>query len=76
MKQILSLTLILFISIGVFGQVENTRSKVKRKYRDVEQIAQTQQPAGFFKGIVFTTNDENPVAGAKCNGIDGTNKGV
>jgi hypothetical protein len=52
MKQILSLALILLFSISVFGQ-SKTRSKVKRKYRDVEQIA-TQQPQVFL-GEVFTT---------------------
>ena len=39
MKQILSLALILLISFGVFGQSKKS-GKVKRKYRDVEQIAQ------------------------------------
>jgi iron complex outermembrane recepter protein len=72
MKQILSLALILLFSISVFGQ-SKTRSKVKRKYRDVEQIA-TQQPQVFLRGSVYD-NDENPVAGANVT-IDGTIKGV
>jgi iron complex outermembrane recepter protein len=72
MKQILSLALILLFSISVFGQ-SKTRGKVKRKYRDVEQIA-TQQPQVFLRGSVYD-NDENPVAGANVT-IDGTIKGV
>ena len=72
MKQILSLTLILLISIGVFGQ-SKTRGKVKRKYRDVEQVAQTQQPV-FLRGSVYD-EDEIPVAGASVT-IDGTVKGI
>ena len=72
MKQILSLSLILLISFGVFGQSKKS-GKVKRKYRDVEQIA-TQQPQVFLRGSVYD-NDENPVAGANVT-IDGTVKGV
>jgi outer membrane receptor protein involved in Fe transport len=72
MKQILSLTLIFLFSISVFGQ-EKTRGKVKRKYRDVEQIAQTQPPV-FLRGSVYD-QDNIPVAGANVT-VDGTVKGV
>jgi len=72
MKQILSLTLILLISVSVFSQSKKS-GKVKRKYRDVEQIAQTQQPV-FLRGSIYD-EDEMPVAGASVT-IDGTVKGV
>ena len=72
MKQILSLTLILLISVSVFSQPKKGE-KVKRKYRDVEQIAQTQQPV-FLRGSIYDEN-EIPVAGASVT-IDGTVKGV
>lgn len=72
MKQILSLTFILLFSISVFGQ-SKSRGKVKRKYRDVEQIA-NQQPQVFLRGTVYD-REENPVAGANIT-IDGTVKGV
>ena len=72
MKQILSLTLILLISVSVFSQPKKS-GKVKRKYRDVEQIAQTQQPV-FLRGSIYD-EDEIPVAGATVT-IDGTVKGV
>ena len=72
MKQILSLVIILFISASAFSQAK-TRGKVKRKYRDVEVIAQTQQPV-FLRGSVYD-EDEIPVAGASVT-IDGTVKGV
>jgi len=72
MKQILSLTFILLISVAVFSQSKKS-GKVKRKYRDVEQIAQTQQPV-FLRGSIYD-EEEIPVAGASVT-IDGTVKGV
>jgi outer membrane receptor protein involved in Fe transport len=72
MKQILSLALILLFSISVFGQ-SKSQGKVKRKYRDVEQMS-TQIPAVFLRGSVYDA-DKNPVAGANVT-VDGTVKGV
>jgi len=72
MKQLLNLILLLIISLTVFGQTKKS-GKVKRKYRDVEQVAQN-LPTVFLRGSVYDV-DENPVIGATVT-IDGTIKGV
>lgn len=54
MKQILSLTIILLISVTAFSQSKKS-GKVKRKYRDIEQIAQTQQPVFLRNRFMMKT---------------------
>ncbi len=72
MKLIFSLLLIVIVIFTAGGQPKK-KGKVKRKYRDVEQIAQTQIPV-FLRGSVYD-QDEIPLAGATVT-IDGTVKGV
>jgi outer membrane receptor protein involved in Fe transport len=72
MKQFIVIILLCVIHITSFGQAK-TKGKVKRKYRDVEQVSQ-QLPAVFLRGSVYD-EDELPVIGATVT-IDGAIKGV
>jgi outer membrane receptor protein involved in Fe transport len=72
MKQVLLLILLLGITLSAFSQTKK-RGKVKRKYRDVEKVAQNLPPV-FLQGFVYDW-DENPVVGATVT-IDGTRKQV
>lgn len=72
MKQLFIIVILSIITFSSFSQPK-TKGKVKRKYRDVEQVSQ-QLPVVFLRGSVYD-EDENPVAGANVT-IDGTLKGV
>jgi outer membrane receptor protein involved in Fe transport len=72
MKQFFVIILLSIIHITSFSQTK-TKGKVKRKYRDVEQVSQ-QLPFVFLRGSVYDEN-EKPVIGATVT-IDGTIKGV
>ncbi len=72
MKQLFIIVILSIVTITSFAQ-SKTKDKVKRKYRDVEQVAQ-QLPVVFLRGSVYD-EEENPVAGASVT-IDGTKKGV
>ncbi len=72
MKQLVIVILLSIVTFTSFSQ-SKTRGKVKRKYRDVEQVSQ-QLPVVFLRGAVYD-EDEKPVAGANVT-IDGTIKGV
>ncbi len=72
MRYTLSFLIIFFtISIAV-GQTKKN-GKVKRKYRNVEQVSQN-LPAVFLRGEVYDS-EKNPLAGASVT-VDGTLKGV
>ena len=72
MKNLLSIILLLTVTTTSFGQTK-TKGKVKRKYRNVEQVAQNLPPV-FLRGSVYDS-DKNPVAGASVT-VDGTVKEV
>ena len=72
MKQLLAVLILLSITSISLGQAK-TKGKVKRKYRDVEQVAQSLPPV-FLRGSVYD-EDEIPVVGANVT-IDGLSKGV
>ena len=72
MKKLFVIVILSIVTITSFSQ-SKTKGKVKRKYRDVEQVSQ-QLPVVFLRGSVYD-EDENPVAGANVT-IDGTIKGV
>lgn len=72
MKQYICLFLLIFIVAPVFGQSKKN-GKVKRKYRDVEQIAQN-LPAVFLRGFVYD-EDKIPITGATVT-VDGAVKSV
>lgn len=72
MKKLFVIVILSIVTITSFSQ-SKTKGKVKRKYRDVEQVSQ-QLPVVFLRGSVYD-EDENPVAGASVT-IDGTIKGV
>ena len=72
MRYTLSIILVLFAISSVAGQPKK-RDKVKRKYRQTEQVNQN-LPEVFFRGQVWDS-DKNPLAGASVI-IQGTKKGV
>ena len=72
MRYSLSILLVLFVFSTSFGQSKRS-GKVKRKYRNVEQVSQTLPPV-FLRGEVYDS-EKNPIAGASVS-IDGTIKGV
>jgi outer membrane receptor protein involved in Fe transport len=72
MRQLIIIILLSVLTITSFSQ-SKTKGKVKRKYRDVEQVSQ-QLPVVFLRGLVYD-EDENPIAGASVT-IDGTIKGL
>ncbi|MCA1760383.1 MAG: TonB-dependent receptor, partial [Bacteroidales bacterium] len=72
MKQFIILILLSVFTFSSFGQAKKS-GKVKRKYRDVEQVSQNQAPV-FLRGSIYD-EDEIPVAGANVT-VDGTIKGV
>lgn len=72
MRYSLSILLVLFVVSTSFGQAKKS-GKVKRKYRNVEQVSQTLPPV-FLRGEVYDS-EKNPIAGASVS-IDGTIKGV
>ena len=72
MKQLFIVALLSIITITSFAQTKS-KGKVKRKYRDVEQVSQ-QLPPVFLRGSVYD-EDETPISGASVT-IDGTRKGV
>ena len=72
MKQLISIILLSIIVLSSFGQTKKS-GKVKRKYRDVEQVGQNLQSV-FLRGSIYD-EDEIPVAGANVT-VDGTIKGV
>jgi outer membrane receptor protein involved in Fe transport len=72
MKKLMILILILFIAFVSDGQSKK-RGKVKRKYRDVEQVSQN-LPEVFLRGFVY--DEENiAIAGATIT-VDGAVKSV
>jgi len=72
MKQLLSLTLILLISVSIFSQPKKG-GKVKRKYREVEQISQN-LPEVILRGFVYD-EEKLPIVGAAIT-VDGALKAV
>lgn len=72
MKQFISLVILLSITVIAPGQSKKS-GKVKRKYRDVEQIAQN-LPEVFLRGFVYD-EDKKPIAGATVT-VDGAVKSV
>lgn len=72
MKQVLAFMLVLTIVSNSFAQ-QKTRGKVKRKYRDVEQVSHN-LPVVYIHGEVYD-EEKLPLAGASVS-IDGTVKGV
>lgn len=69
----LFLVAILLMAVGTaFGQAKS-KGKVKRKYRDVEQVSQN-LPIVFLRGEVYDS-ERNPIEGANVT-VDGTVKGV
>ncbi|HKJ80235.1 MAG TPA: TonB-dependent receptor [Prolixibacteraceae bacterium] len=72
MKQTIAAILILFIFFPAVAQ-QKKRGKVKRKYRNVEQVNQT-QPAVYFRGIVRDA-EKNPLPGAAVT-VQGTRIGA
>ncbi len=72
MKKLFILILIVLIAFTTEAQSKK-RGKVKRKYRDVEQVSQNLQPV-YLSGFVY--DEENiPVAGATVT-VDGAVKSV
>jgi iron complex outermembrane recepter protein len=72
MKYTLSVLLIFFVALSSFGQAKKN-GKVKRKYRNVEQVSK-QLPPVFLRGEIYNS-EKNPLAGASVT-VDGTKKGV
>ncbi|NQU55038.1 MAG: TonB-dependent receptor, partial [Bacteroidetes bacterium] len=72
MKHILAISVLLFIIIPTFSQSKR-KGKVKRKYRDIEQVSKQLQPV-FIHGEIYD-RDRIGLAGASVS-IDGTAKGV
>ena len=72
MKQFIILILLSVFTVTSFGQAKKS-GKVKRKYRDVEQVSQNQESV-FLRGSIYD-EDEIPVAGANVT-VDGAIKGV
>lgn len=72
MKQLLFTLLILFVVVPGFSQSKK-KGKVKRKYRNVEQVSKTLQPV-YLRGEIYDS-EKNPLIGASVT-IDGTRKGV
>lgn len=72
MKYILILILLTSIVSSSVGQSKRS-GKVKRKYRDVEQVSKNLQPV-YLRGTIYD-DEKMPVAGANIT-IDGTTKGV
>ena len=72
MKKLMILILVVFIAFVSGGQSKK-RGKVKRKYRDVEQVSQN-LPEVFLRGFVY--DEENiAIAGATVT-VDGSVKSV
>ena len=72
MKQIISLVILVSIAVTAVGQSKKS-GKVKRKYREVEQISQN-LPEVFLRGFVYD-EDRIPIAGATVT-VDGAVKSV
>lgn len=72
MKQIISLVILVSIAVTAVGQSKKS-GKVKRKYREVEQISQN-LPEVFLRGFVYN-EDRIPIAGATIT-VDGAVKSV
>lgn len=72
MKRLIILVLVVFVFFTAEGQSKKS-GKVKRKYRDVEQISQN-LPEVFLRGFVYD-EDHLPIAGATVT-VDGAVKSV
>ena len=72
MKQLLALILLAFVVFSANAQAKRS-GKVKRKYRNVEQVSQNLQPV-FLRGFVYD-EDRVPIAGATVT-VDGAIKSV
>ncbi|MCK5730646.1 MAG: TonB-dependent receptor, partial [Draconibacterium sp.] len=72
MKQIFAILIVLFIVNPGFSQSKKG-DKVKRKYRNTEQVSKKLQPV-YLRGEIYDS-EKNPLIGASVT-IDGTRKGV
>lgn len=72
MKYLFSFLLLLIVVSTSFGQAKKN-GKVKRKYRNVEQVSKQLQPV-YLRGEIYDS-EKNPLIGASVT-IDGTKKGV
>ena len=72
MKQVISVLLLLILFFSASAQSKK-RDRVKRKYRNVEQVNQN-LPQVYFRGIVQDA-DKNPLPGAAVT-VQGTRTGV
>ena len=72
MKQIFAILIFLIVVTPGFSQSKKS-DKIKRKYRNTEQVSKVLQPV-YLRGEIYDS-EKNPLIGASVT-VDGTRKGV